>query len=67
MLSSASARVNVLPPTVNNNVAFQPTSSEPSRDDLPHKQKEARDLTWSHVNFVAGQSKVLTDCWGEVI
>jgi hypothetical protein len=30
------------------------------------KRKEARDLTWSNVNFVAGTAKVLTECWGEV-
>jgi hypothetical protein len=30
------------------------------------KRKEARNLTWSNVNFVAGTTKVLTECWGEV-
>jgi len=31
------------------------------------KKKEARDLTWSGVNFIAnGTTTVLKDCWGEV-
>lgn len=29
-------------------------------------KKEAKNLTWSNVNYAVGDKTILKDCWGEV-
>jgi len=50
-----------------NNIAVSvDPMSLPTSDIAINRKREAKDVTWSNINFVAGKSKVLTDCWGEV-